>query len=251
MFDDSGVPRCERATALAERLGVPVVARNDALNHAFCLCVESTGLAIARGDALGSRARVDWRARIHPRRRSLGARRDPLLRAIGKAPRRVVDTTAGFGNDAFSLALAGHEVIAIERCPPIALLLEDALEAALADPELEPATSRMELRVGDAAKVLETLRALDRQIDCIYLDPMFPPKRKSSALAKLPLQILQELVGPDTDSEALFAAARGVARDRVVVKRPDHAAPLHPNPTVSYAGKLTRYDVYYRHAGGD
>jgi len=168
------------------------------------------------------------------------------LRAIGTAPRRVVDTTAGFGNDTFALALAGHDVIAIERCPPIALLLEDALEAALGDPDLAPAASRIELRAGDAAEVLETLQSLDREVDCVYLDPMFPPKRKSSALAKLPLQILQELVGPDSDSEALFAAARALARDRVVVKRPDHADPLVPDPTVSYAGKLTRYDVYYR-----
>jgi 16S rRNA (guanine1516-N2)-methyltransferase len=178
-------------------------------------------------------------------------RRDPLLRAIGTAPRHVLDSTAGFGNDAFSLALAGHTVIAAERCLPIALLLEDALDAARADPELAPAASRIELRVGDAAEVLETLRAHDREVDCIYLDPMFPPRRKSSALAKLPLQILQELVGPDTDSESLFAAAREMARDRVVVKRPDHADPLLANPTVSYAGKLTRHDVYYRQAGRD
>ena len=249
MFDDAGDTGASRpgdAAALAARLGVPLVSRSDTANHAFCLCVESTGLAIARGDALGSRARIDWRARTHPRRRSRGVRRDPLLRAIGTAPRRVVDTTAGFGNDAFSLALAGHEVIAIERCPPIALLLEDALEAALGDPDLESAASRIELVTGEAAGVLETLGALGREVDCIYLDPMFPPRRKSSALAKLPLQILQQLVGPDTDSEALFAAARALARDRVVVKRPDHAAPLHPDPTVSYAGKLTRYDVYYR-----
>jgi 16S rRNA (guanine1516-N2)-methyltransferase len=30
----------------------------------------------------------------------------------------------------------------------------------------------------------------------------------------------------------------------VVVKRPDDAAPLAPQPAVSYTGRLVRYDVY-------
>jgi len=55
---------------------------------------------------------------------------------------------------------------------------------------------------------------------------------------------LRELAGDDPDAEDLLAVALEVAGERVIVKRPDDAPPLGPGPTVSYPGKLVRYDVY-------
>lgn len=34
------------------------------------------------------------------------------------------------------------------------------------------------------------------------------------------------------------------ATERVVIKRPLEAAPVKENPTASYTGKSTRYDMY-------
>jgi 16S rRNA (guanine1516-N2)-methyltransferase len=76
------------------------------------------------------------------------------------------------------------------------------------------------------------------------MDPMFPPKRKCSALAKKSLRVLRDLVGDDEDALELFEICRRHAANRVVVKRPDHVPPLFANPTTSYEGKLVRYDVY-------
>ncbi|HSD97968.1 MAG TPA: class I SAM-dependent methyltransferase, partial [Sulfuricaulis sp.] len=80
--------------------------------------------------------------------------------------------------------------------------------------------------------------------EVIYLDPMFPPKRKKSAAVKKEMRLLRDLVGDDPDAKELLEISRHVALDRVVVKRPDHAPPLAPDPSMSLAGKLVRYDVY-------
>jgi len=82
------------------------------------------------------------------------------------------------------------------------------------------------------------------RFDCIYLDPMFPPKRKKSALAKKSMMVLRELLGDDEDKDQLFAAAMQAAKKRVVVKSPDYADPLGGKPDASFQGKLLRYDVY-------
>ena len=81
--------------------------------------------------------------------------------------------------------------------------------------------------------------------DVVYLDPMFPPPKKS-ALVKVEMRILRQLVGDDPDAGELFELARAVARRRVVVKRHRHAEPLAPHPTHSHSDKTTRYDVYVR-----
>jgi 16S rRNA (guanine1516-N2)-methyltransferase len=52
------------------------------------------------------------------------------------------------------------------------------------------------------------------------------------------------VVGDDADALALLEVSRRTALERVVVKRPDDAPPLAPDPSMRIAGKLVRYDVY-------
>ena len=84
--------------------------------------------------------------------------------------------------------------------------------------------------------------------DVVYLDPMFP-LRKRSALAKKEMRVLRRLVGDDEDAGELLEVARRAARRRVVVKRTPEAPPLAAAPTMSYRGKLVRYDVYLARSG--
>ena len=93
---------------------------------------------------------------------------------------------------------------------------------------------------------IDLLASLEVQPDCIYLDPMFPPKRKKSALAKKSMVVLRDLLGDDQDKEQLFACALMAAGKRVVVKSPDYAEPLGGKPNESFHGKLLRYDVYFK-----
>jgi 16S rRNA (guanine1516-N2)-methyltransferase len=172
-------------------------------------------------------------------------RREPLARALGRTARTVLDATAGLGGDALRLAGLGMTVTACERCPAIAALLDDALTRwrAGAGPLAEMA-GRITLVHADAR---EWLARLSRIPDAIYIDPMFPPKRRKSAAVRKELHWLRALAGDDPDAGELLRAALAVAGERVIVKRPDEAPPLQPNPTVSYAGKLVRYDVYRTH----
>jgi 16S rRNA (guanine1516-N2)-methyltransferase len=174
-----------------------------------------------------------------------------LYRAVGFRAGRptVLDATAGFGADAFRLAWHGCEVTAVERCSVPFALMRDGLERAERAPDIHSRLgSRLSLRHGDARddlqqKVLGAPRA--GLFDVVYLDPMFPPEKKSS-LARVEMRILRQLVGDDGDAETLFGLACDAARQRVVVKRPCRAAPLRPHPTHSYSDTTTRYDVYVR-----
>ena len=79
--------------------------------------------------------------------------------------------------------------------------------------------------------------------DCVYLDPMYPPKRKKSAIANKNMQFLQWLLKPDLDSLPLLKAALD-SNSRVVVKRPIYADPLLASPQQRFSSKLVHYDVY-------
>jgi len=99
------------------------------------------------------------------------------------------------------------------------------------------------LLVGNA---IELLSNLPDKPDCIYLDPMFPQKRKQSAATRKSMAILRDILGDDLDSRALFDAAWAATAKRVVVKSPDYAEPLGGKPSESLQGKLLRYDVYLK-----
>ena len=154
-----------------------------------------------------------------------------------------VDATAGLGEDSLLLAAAGFDVTLVEHDPVIAALLRDGLERATNEPQLEGIVGRMRLIEGDS---VEVLAGLTEAPDVVYLDPMFPTKRKDAATKKK-LQLLQMLEMPcsDGDAEALLHAALAARPRKVVVKRPlkgPNLAGLKPSST--FAGKVVRYDVY-------
>ena len=81
--------------------------------------------------------------------------------------------------------------------------------------------------------------------DVIYLDPMFPARRKSAAVKKK-LQLLQQLERPATDEEAgeLLRAALAAGPRKVVVKRPAKGPDLAGvKPSYRVTGKAVRFDV--------
>lgn len=169
------------------------------------------------------------------------ARHERLVRALGKLPAnsRVVDATAGLGRDSAILAAAGYDVTLIEAEPTLQLLLEDGLQRL----GNEANTLHLALLSGRAEQVLP---ALPFQPEVVYLDPMFPERRKSAAIKK-ELAWLQQLVPIASDEEEaqLLALARQVATHKVVVKRPRKAPFLGGVPPSSQlSGKAVRFDVY-------
>lgn len=218
----------DRSRRLAAALGLPCVPQAEGRD--WVLYYRAGRLVL---DDLRDPAAGPIYARVPVRRPPGLNRRQPLLRAVGRA-RRVVDATAGLGGDACLLAWAGYRVLALERVPVVAALLADALVHAPGD------VPRPDLLPGDARELLPVLRPAP---EVVFVDPMFPARRRTSALARKPQRSLRRLVGGDADAGELLAVARRCAGDRVVVKRPPEAPPL-AEPDIQYRGKLVRYDVY-------
>jgi len=169
------------------------------------------------------------------------SKKQPLPKAIGAENNTIIDTTAGFCGDAILLALMGFDVLAIERSPIISVLLRDAMRRAKEDRLLWNALgNRLRVVEGDAIDLLQT----DQHVDVVYLDPMFPPKKKISPLPPGHIQLLNQIVGSDIDADQLFFKALQTGAKRVVVKRPTHSRSLGENPVAIHKGKQVRYEVY-------
>lgn len=259
-----------QAAALVESGGLPTIDASriatdstkerlrffqDHLPHlpalAFLVRDDATQLAL-----VDDRSVLAISARFHGagmdyRREKGGGRSELIAKAVGlkggKSP-MVIDATAGLGVDAFVLASLGCRVTMLERVPAVNALLRNGLErsrlyAAEEDAKLQAILSRMRLVQTDATGYLNNLEE-EEFPDVIYLDPMFPERKKSAAVKK-EMQIFHKLIGPDDDADRLFQVALARARDRVVVKRPRVAPSLTDrSPSHSIEGKRNRYDIY-------
>lgn len=177
-----------------------------------------------------------------------GGKGQTIAKAIGissKNKPHILDATAGLGRDALILANLGSKLSLVEQSPILAEMLKQAVEFAEETPLFQKASAAgFEIYNDDAAEFMNN-RIIDGS-DVVYLDPMYPEKKKS-ALVKKDMQILQNLIGhsSEKDNTTLLAAAISFARQRVVVKRPKHAEHIQgPEPTMSLHSKKTRYDVY-------
>jgi 16S rRNA (guanine1516-N2)-methyltransferase len=227
------------AMALAERLALPLY--REGAPPPLLLRVELSGISLQQTDTRTGPVSVDF-AGSAMRHRRRGGHNEPLGRAVGLTGRpglQVLDATAGLGRDAFVLADLGARVTLCERHRVLAVMLEDALQRAREsdDPWLQACADRMTLVPGSAQALW-----LDHPVDVIYLDPMFPGGR--SAAAGKELAVLQRLL-PDADDAAELAhSALQSGCARVVVKRPQRAAPLAPRVSHVIAGRSIRFDVY-------
>ena len=163
--------------------------------------------------------------------------------ALGKKTRSVIDATGGWGGDALLMCMQGYSVTVVERNPIMALLLEDAMirlsrtDWANDNPVVIPVVVNQ-----NSVDYFNALESLDD--DCVYLDPMFPPKKKKSAAVNKQMQLLQWLVGEDLDANELLQSVINAGAKRAAVKRPDYAEPLCGKPSVQFSSKLVHYDVY-------
>lgn len=185
-----------------------------------------------------------------------GGRSQSIAKAIGlkqgMPPPTVIDATAGLAKDAYVLACLGCPMTLLERSPIIVELIHDAIKRAeenehfqailktgfnvITKSSIEYLTQLLEKSKTDSQK--------ENFPDVIYLDPMYPDRKKSASVKKN-MQILQSLLGKDDDTQELLNISLKVAKKRVVVKRPKGAANLsNTKPTYQVSSKKTRYDIY-------
>ena len=243
-----------QAQVLAEKLSLPIQVDTDAFANSFDYLLEFTqqGLALRPSADKGYGSIIcDFAGSEHSHRRRYGG-------------------GTGLGGDGFVLASLGCNVCMLERNPIVHSLLADGLsrgiEAARQEleqgvDELSSVINRLSLLEGNAANYLSDLVSRITQLepqaqvqeeqdtavwrpDVVYVDPMFP-LRKKSAKVKKQMQAFHAIVGTDPDADQLLANALTVAKYRVVVKRPAGAGFLaETKPNYSLEGKSTRYDIY-------
>ena len=178
-----------------------------------------------------------------------GGRGQAIAKAIGMksgVTPSVLDTTAGMAGDAFVLATLGCSITLLEKSPIIFALIEDAVQRASLNESFANILEQGFVIVNRDAReyIREQIAAGTRQPDVIYIDPMYPHKKKS-ALVKKDMQILQRLHGSDDDAGELLNIALCYARKRVVVKRPIQAKTISDKkPNTCIKSKKTRYDIY-------
>lgn len=231
---------------LSERLGTPLISQKEhkQIKEGFFLSWQKGRLMLFDAALPKKGLSVEFDARCAEQSSWPAPKNGPLAQAIGRKTQTVIDATAGWGQDCFHIFRMGYHVQCIERSKVMAELLRDGLFRLEQQSWMQQLTLKSpKLIVGNA---IEILKGLDSIPDCIYLDPMFPPKRKKSALAKKAMIVLREFAGNDEDRNELFSSAWHVAGRRVVVKSPDYAEPLGGKPHESFAGKLVRYDVYLK-----
>ena len=160
---------------------------------------------------------------------------ETLARACGAAKGlRIIDATGGLGRDAYLLASAGAQVVALERDPTLAFFLTHNLERA-------GLAGQVAILQAEAMDYLS-----ENEADVVYLDPMFPHREKSAAVGG-ESRVLQAFASiPESKEESeLLEAAWNACRYRVVVKRPVKAPPLTGRaPVSSLKGKAIRFDLY-------
>jgi 16S rRNA (guanine1516-N2)-methyltransferase len=173
-----------------------------------------------------------------------GGRGQALSKACGLSKGQtpsIVDATAGLGRDSFFLASLGAEVTLIERSKHMFKLLEEGISRARGHGyPFSDIMGRMTLIYGDARDVLPLLAP-----DVVLVDPMHPPRGKS-ALVKIEMRQLRDIVGGDPDALDLMKTALLVAKKRVVLKWPLRADPMPGLKARSHQilGKSIRFDVF-------
>lgn len=174
-------------------------------------------------------------------------KKEPFAKAIfGKKSAKdtkVWDLTCGTGKDSILMLFWGATVVAFERSPFIAALLLDAINRARENDKISKVLeSRFKLYLNDPRDEIH----IEKDVDTIFLDPMYSDNKKRKALPRKEMQIFKEVVGRDIDAKDLLDWALLQKCERVVVKRGIKADPLDQNQEIvtSFKGKSTRYDLY-------
>lgn len=225
-------------------------------SHDYYLYFAKDGLSLKPFDkSKHGNIKVDFLAGKNNHRRIYSTSyRSDIARAFAissKNKPKILDCTAGFGSDAFSLASLGCEVKLIERNPLVYALLYDGIQrmkmATRSDKHFKKCID-ISCEYNDSICYLNESSDNQNFFDAIYLDPMFPPKSKN-AKAKKEMQAIQNIIVFEGDYDKLLSAALESKAKRVVVKRPVKGSFLSDiSPSFSIKARTIRYDVFIKNS---
>lgn len=167
--------------------------------------------------------------------------RKALPRARDTSNKILWDLCGGWRVDALLMAHWGFEVHSFEKSPWVHLFSKRALERSRLVPEKELLLS---LTLGDAREALESLPLTQGpRPSIIYIDPMYP-QLGTSALNQAEMRYLHKISANADSADELLAAARTIALDQVIVKRPQKAPGLSLSPQHEIIHGSTRFEIY-------
>ena len=223
-----------------------MIASDGKVKNAFNLYFKHSQQLILES-ANGQQVSIDFTAGKYAHRlRFGGGRQQTLSKACGlhkKNNLSILDATAGLGQDAFVLASlnSNGKIVLCEQHPAVFALLDYAIKQGTNHIQTQSICKRMSAMNQDA-----TLLMQKKTFDVIYLDPMYP-ERKKKAKVKKGMQLLQQLIAHPQKAPELLDAAIHACQQRVVVKRPLHAE-FYANKKAdfSHKSKNTRFDIYLK-----
>ena len=228
--------------SIAAPFGLTVIDRQP--EEGSFLIADESGISLCRAGEKG-RVRVDFDGGAAHYRRTKGGG-ELIAKAVNHTAQPTVwDATGGLGRDSFVLASLGLNVHTFEQNPAVAcLLFRRALIGQGKVKETREIAQRITLHFGNAIDLMQELATQNGRPDVVYLDPMYPERRKTAAVKK-EMAYFHDLVGAAQDEAELLDAALNTAKKRIVVKRPRLGEFLDGRkPAYQYTGKSTRFDVY-------
>jgi 16S rRNA (guanine1516-N2)-methyltransferase len=164
-----------------------------------------------------------------------------LKKALGKKKDNltILDGTAGFLSDTLIFLALGHKVIACEQSRVLFMLLNDAIHRAR--DELIFLTN-LDLVHGNAVDIYKNTK----NIDLIYLDPMYPDNKKNNARSGVMNDIknILEIEAITNLEDQIFFDFKKQEFKKIVLKRPIKSKIIDRNLNYQVKGKSTRFDVY-------
>lgn len=209
--------------SLAAPFGLTVIDRQP--EEGSFLIADESGISLCRAGEKG-RVRVDFDGGAAHYRRTKGGG-ELIAKAVNHTAQPTVwDATGGLGRDSFVLASLGLNVHTFEQNPAVACLLSDGLNRAGQSEETREIARRITLHFGNAVDLMQELSAQNGRPDVVYLDPMYPERRKTAAVKK---------------EMAYFPrlGRRGTRRSRVVGRSVEYCQKAHCRQTPAL-GRISR-----------
>lgn len=226
----------DAAIALAKRVNAPLT---DEAGEDLTLMIDSAGISLM---GYGLKYQGNFEQMLP--RISGGRLQHEMLVHIARPKKenlKAIDAAAGMGEDALLLAACGYEVTLYEKNAVIAALLRDTIRRARRNELLKGIVEKMHLIEGNS---IELIPKQTDSADLVYLDPMFPARRKTGLINKK-LQLIQKLEQPCDDEKAILDTAMLVHPKKIIIKRPLKGAYLAGmKPGYSVKGKAIRYDCF-------
>ena len=163
-------------------------------------------------------------------KKALGKKRDNLT---------ILDGTAGFLSDTLIFLALGHKVIACEQSRVLFMLLNDAINRAREELIF---LKNLVLAHGNAIDIYKNAR----NVDLIYLDPMYPDSKKNAARSGSMNDIknILEIESIKNIEDQIFFDFKKQEFKKIVLKRPVKSKIIDTNLNYQVKGKSTRFDVY-------